>query len=82
MEDVAAPGLRQAGLVHRRNTGRATRRTVGSTMRQINRWTFGPVGPGGLTTQIHINGHRGPAPLEPTAGVSQRLCARGSDSAD
>ena len=28
---------------------------------------------GGLTTQIHINGHRGPAPLEPTAGVSRRL---------
>ncbi len=39
---------------------------------------------GGLTTQIHINGHRGPAPLrlEPTAGVSRRLCTRGSDSAD
>ncbi len=39
---------------------------------------------GGLTTQIHINGHRGPAPLEPTAVVSRRLCARGldSDSAD
>jgi len=44
MEDVAAPGLRQAGLVHRRNTGRATRRTVGRTTRLINRWTFGPVG--------------------------------------
>ncbi len=44
MEDVAAPGLRQAGLVHRRNTGSATRRTVGRTTRQINRWTFGQVG--------------------------------------
>jgi hypothetical protein len=33
MEDVAAPGLRQAGLVHRRNTGCATRRTVGRTTR-------------------------------------------------
>ena len=37
---------------------------------------------GGRTTLIHINGHQGPAPLEPTAGVSRRLCARGSDSAD
>ena len=37
---------------------------------------------GGRTTWIHINGHQGPAPLEPTAGVSRRLCARGSDSAD
>ncbi len=37
---------------------------------------------GGLTTQIHINEHQGLAPLEPTAGVSRQLCARGSDSAD
>ena len=37
---------------------------------------------GGRTTRIHINGHQGPAPLEPAAGVSRRLCARGSDSAD
>jgi hypothetical protein len=25
---------------------------------------------GGRTTRIHTNGHRGPAPLEPAAGVS------------
>ena len=37
---------------------------------------------GGPTTRIHINGYRGPAPLEPAAGVSRRLRARGSDSAD
>jgi hypothetical protein len=36
----------------------------------------------GRTTQIHINGHRGPAPLEPAAGVSRRLCSRGADSTD
>ena len=28
----------------------------------------------GLTAQIHINGHRGPAPLEPAAGVMSRCC--------
>ena len=28
----------------------------------------------GPTAQIHINGHRGPAPLEPSAGVMSRRC--------
>ena len=28
----------------------------------------------GPTAQIHINGHRGPAPLEPAAGVMSRCC--------
>ena len=37
---------------------------------------------GGRTKRIHINGHQGPAPLEPAVGVSRRLCARGPDSAD
>ena len=43
MEDVAAPGLRQAGLAHRQTTGRAARRAVGRAKRRINRWTCGPV---------------------------------------
>ncbi len=28
----------------------------------------------GPTAQIHINGHRGPSPLEPAAGVTSRRC--------
>ena len=30
----------------------------------------------GQTTWIHTDGHLGPAHLEPTAGVSRRLCSR------
>ena len=32
---------------------------------------------GGPTTLIHMDGHRGPAPLEPAAGVSRPLHVRG-----
>jgi hypothetical protein len=43
----------------------------------------GPFWPAdGRHRYISMNRHRGPAPLEPAAGVSRRLCARGSDSAD
>ena len=71
MEDVVAPGLWQATAGTQSDYGPCYAPDQPLDLRA-----------GGRTTQIHINGHQGPAPLEPAAGVSRRLGARGSDSAD
>ncbi len=62
MEDVATQGLRPAGLAHCRTYGLRYATYRGSCY-ALDQPLDPPVG--GQTTRIHINGHRGPAPLEP-----------------
>ena len=54
--------------------GRATRRAAGRAARRTNYSATAPLDlrTNGRTTPIHTNGHRGPAPLESTAGFMYR----------
>jgi hypothetical protein len=54
--------------------GCATRRTAGRAARQTNYSVTAPLDlrTNGRRTPIHTNGHRGPAPLESTAGFMYR----------
>ena len=79
MEDIVAPGLWQATAGTQSDYRLRYATDSGPCYAQDQPLDLRA---GGRTTQIHINGHQGPAPLEPAAGVSRRLGARGSDSAD
>jgi hypothetical protein len=62
----ATPRVGPPGSATRRAAGRAARRTNYSASVPLDLRT------NGRTTPIHTNGHRGPAPLESTAGFMYR----------